>query len=139
MKRIKIIGHLLTVLALIAALGLEVIALLSIYCCGGRGVSGPTPGYGYANLAFGALLVAILLQIAIVVLKIRHGQDVKREKRIALFVIEVLAVVVITIISVRIVSQFSSHEFSGAQWLIFPAFSMLVVVFLRWLVRRRGR
>ena len=83
MKLTKIILHLLTVLTLISAIGLVAVAVL--YRLSGRG-GGSSQGDHYANLAIGAVLTAILLQIVVIVLKIMNRQDVKRELRVAAFI-----------------------------------------------------
>lgn len=135
MTRTKIILHLLTVLALIAAMGLGAIAALSLVCCG-RG-SSSTVGYQYGNLAFGAVLIAILLQITVIVLKIRNGQDLTREKWVGVFIVGVLVVLASTVIGNQLIRQLTGHEFSGQEWLILPTLSALAFVYVVRRVRRR--
>jgi len=93
-KRTKIILHLLTVLTLISAIGLGAVAVLYLLSSG-RG--GGATGYHYANLATLAVLTAILLQIAVIVLKIMNKQDVKRELRAAARIISLLIFVPVAV------------------------------------------
>jgi hypothetical protein len=132
-KRTKIILHLLTVLTLISAIGLGAMAALSLICCGRA--SSSVQGYLYANLALGAVLTAILLQLTVIVLKIRNGQDVKREKWVVVFIVGVLVIGASGAIGTRLVTQLIGYEFAGQVWLIFPALLALAVVFLAGRVR----
>lgn len=136
MKRTKIILHLLTLLTLISSIGLGAIAALSLVCCG-RASSSDT-AYRYTNLALGALLIAILLEITVVVLKIRNGQSVKREKRVAMLIVGLLVAGAIGAIGTRLISQWFGYEYAGHVWLLLLTLLALVVVFRARRVRKRG-
>ena len=132
MKRTKMILHSLTVLTLIAAFYLGALAVLSLFCCGRA--SSPVQGYLYANLAIGGVLAAILLQIVVIVLKIRNGQDVKREKWVVVFIVALLVVGASGAIGTRL-PQLRSYEFAGGVGLILLALLALAV---SWVLAWRG-
>ncbi len=137
MKRTKIILNLLTVLALIATVGLGAFAVL--YLVSGRGAG--TQGYQLANLATLAVLTAILLQIAVIVLKFRYGQDVKRAKWGVVYLVALLVVGASGAIGPRLVPQLRSYDVTGLLVLIFVAFLALLELAVSWLVgwvRARG-
>ena len=121
MKITKIIFHLITILALLGALGLGAVAVLALVCCGRS--SSAVQGYHYANLAFGAVLTAILLQIAVIVLKIMNKQDVKRELRGAARIISLLIFVPVAVWVTFL---------SGNPLFIVLVIGIVVVVITRW-------
>lgn len=133
-KRTKIILHLLTVLTLISAFCLGAAAVISTWGGGWRGYvyGGAASGSLYRYLAIGALLTAILLQIAVIELKIKHGQDAKREKRVVVFIVGMLVLVAGV--------AFCGYEFAGQVGLaMVPLLALLALTVVFLVGRVRGR
>ncbi len=102
MKMTRIIFHLITILALLGALGLGAVAVQNeLHALTFESISEALPFVAafqhYGTLAVGAVLIAILSQIVLIVVKMMSKQDVKREWQVAALIIAMLIFVPVAV------------------------------------------